>query len=268
VSIEVALLTPHMPWIYNEANLADYHQQLVKDMHALRTRLSREHLDSLVLLSCHWVGPFHHYVNTNSSHCGVVTSSESPELLKGMKYNYKGDSELAKAIVVEGLKAELPVIAVEDPHLTLDYGALVPLKHLMPDNNPALITLSVTLASNLEESYRWGKTLYNILSRTDRRIGFIVSGSLSHNLVRGREKMPTPFEQMMDAEFIELLTMGQFHRAADILAQYTRTVGAESGGRHLAVLLGLLGERFQTQFFTYAQSSGSGNALCAFTPLH
>ena len=44
--------------------------------------------------------------------------------------------------------------------------------------------------------------------------------------------------------------------------------GVESGGRHLAALLGVLEESKKSDYYGYGQSSGSGNMLMTFEFQH
>ena len=68
---------------------------------------------------------------------------------------------------------------------------LVPLRYLVPNEDIPVINLSVTLAANLEETYKWGQAIANVLRETEKKVVFVASGALAHNLVRGRHHMPT-----------------------------------------------------------------------------
>jgi 3,4-dihydroxyphenylacetate 2,3-dioxygenase len=122
----------------------------------------------------------------------------------------------------------------------------------------------VCWASSLEESYQWGVQIGNVLRESNKRAVFVSSGALSHNLVRGRQNTPSRSEQAMDNQFIDYLMNGNYKEAREMLNQYARIAGVESGGRHLAVLLGVLDDQQRAEFWGYGQSSGSANAIISF----
>jgi hypothetical protein len=73
---------------------------------------------------------------------------------------------------------------------------------------------------------------------------------------------PRPEDEALDHEFARLLTAGDYEKCWDWLPEYVRTVEAEMGGRHLAMMMGALvesGQRFEARVHAYGPSSGSGN---------
>ncbi|MDQ1005287.1 hypothetical protein QFZ28_005865 [Neobacillus niacini] len=56
---------------------------------------------------------------------------------------------------------------------------------------------SVTLAANLEETYEWGQAIAKVLREMDKKVIFVSSGALAHNLVGGRHNMPTLSEHAL-----------------------------------------------------------------------
>ena len=51
-----------------------------------------------------------------------------------------------------------------------------------------------------------------------------------------------------------------------MLPQYAKNAGLEAGGRHIAMLLGVLEDGCKSTFYGYGQSSGSSNVVMAFEP--
>ena len=54
--------------------------------------------------------------------------------------------------------------------------------------------------------------------------------------------MPTLSEHALDKEFIERVMNKDYKAAYEMLAQYASMAKVESGGRHLAMLFGILDE--------------------------
>jgi 3,4-dihydroxyphenylacetate 2,3-dioxygenase len=101
-----------------------------------------------------------------------------------------------------------------------------------------------------------------VAGESDKRVGFVASGSVSHKLVRGPERAPRPEDQELDHRFARLLADGEFEKLWGWLPEFARTTQAEMGGRHLAMLLGAImesGSRFVPAVHAYGPSSGSGN---------
>ncbi|GAX90381.1 extradiol ring-cleavage dioxygenase [Effusibacillus lacus] len=264
MTIEMGVLTTHVPRICHEDHVADFQKPMVQAMKEVSKTIYSIQPDVLVIVSCHWNSTFHHFVDTTQRHKGILTAFECPELISDVPYNYPGDEQLGKQLVEAGKKAGLPVIEVNDPTYVWDYGTVVPLRYLVPNEDIPIIDLSVVWAASLDETYTWGQQIGKVLRESDKHAVFVSSGALSHNLVRGPELMPTLSEQALDKQFTEYLINGDFTSARNMLPQYARAAGVESGGRHLAMLLGVLEGDYRGNFLAYGQSSGSGNVVMTF----
>ncbi|GAA4707629.1 extradiol ring-cleavage dioxygenase [Brevibacillus fulvus] len=262
--LNMALLAAHVPSMCYEEKVPDFQQELVKGMKKMRDRIHEMQTEAIVLMSCHFPGTFHHYVDATPHHRGILTSVEAPDLISDVAYDYPGDEQLANQLVKAGVEAGLPVVGFDDPTYIWDYGTVVPLRYLTPDGDIPVISLSVCWSASLEESWQWGKVIGQVLRQSEKRTVFISSGALSHNLVRGRHHMPTLSEQAMDNQFIEYLMKLDLSAAREMLTQYARISSVESGGRHLAALLGVLEPNQKAEFWGYGQSSGSANAVISF----
>jgi len=265
MSIELSVIAPHVPSICHEDQAPDFQQGIIDGLKEVAKEISQIETDAIVLVSCHWPSTFAHYVDCYPVHKGLLTAQEAPDLIKDVPYNYPGDSELANQLVQAGKDANLSVEGVDDEHFVWDYGTVVPLRYLVPNEDIPVINLSVTLAANLEETYRWGQVIGKVLRESDKKIVFVASGALAHNLVRGRHHMPTFAEHAMDKQFVDFIMDKDYHAAYDMLPQFSSMAKVESGGRHLAMLFGLLDEDWSPVYYAAAQSSGSWNPLITFS---
>jgi 3,4-dihydroxyphenylacetate 2,3-dioxygenase len=263
MTLSMALLAAHVPSICHEERAPDFQKELVRGLHQMQEKIDHLQADAIVLMSCHFPATFHHYVDVTARHRGILTAVECPDLISDVHYDYPGDDELAGKLAVAGREAGIPVIEFNDPTYIWDYGTVVPLRYLVPKQNIPIVSLSVCWASSLEESYQWGVQIGKVLRESGKRIVFVSSGALSHNLVRGRENTPSRSEMAMDNQFLQYLLTADYAGAREMLTQYARIAGVESGGRHLAVLLGVL-DKEHAEFWGYGQSSGSGNAIVSF----
>ncbi|MEH7130283.1 extradiol ring-cleavage dioxygenase [Neobacillus drentensis] len=264
MTIEFSMLVPHMPSICHEDQVPEFQKDMVIALKEIGKQLKEIKPDVIVLVSCHWPSTFFHYVDCTPVHKGILTAFEAPDLIKDVSYHYPGDealaNELVKAAAVEGLEVQ----GINDPFYIWDYGTVVPLRYLIPDEDIPVINLSVTLAASLEETYKWGQTIANVLRESKKKVVFISSGALSHNLVRGRQNKPTITEHAMDKQFIEFVMNNKYQAAYEMLSEYTRFARVESGGRHLAMLFSMIEEGWKPAYLADGQSSGSWNAVITF----
>ncbi len=268
MSIELAVLTAHVPSICHRENVPEFQQNIVAAMDDVGKRISEMKPDLVFLVSTHWISPFNHYVDITPVHKGILTAFEAPDIINDVEYNYAGDEEMGKALVEAGKRANIPVIGVNDPTYVWDYGTVVPLRYLVSNEDVPVVNISVTMSASLEETYKLGKEFKKVFDASGKKVVFIASGALSHNLVRGRHNMPTKSEQALDKQFIDYVLHNDLDSVKEMLPQYSKVAGVEGGGRHLAMLLGFLeGETsFKPAYHGYAQSSGSGNAIMTFEP--
>jgi len=264
MSIELSMLVPHAPSLCHEDQAPDFQQNIIAGFKEVSKQISQIKPDLIVLVSCHWPSTFAHYVDCNPVHKGLLTAQEAPDMIKDVPYHYPGDEDLANKLVQSGKKAEIPVEGVYGNHFEWDYGTIVPLRYLVPKEDIPVINLSVTLAANLEETYKWGQEIAKVLQETKKKVIFISSGALSHNLVRGRHNMPTIAEHSLDKEFVHLIMNKEYKAAYQMLPQYASMAKVESGGRHVAMLLGVIDEDSTPVYMADGQSSGSWNPLITF----
>jgi 3,4-dihydroxyphenylacetate 2,3-dioxygenase len=181
--------------------------------------------------------------------------------------SYPGDPDFATALVDEWKRLEIPAVRNESPHYEWDYGTFVPLSHLDPGGEVAVVSVPVVLMADHAECMRAGAAIHATAKRLGRRAVFLASSAFSHALVRGRHFMPTPERVDADQHLLGQLKRGAIEEIIAGFGNYTRSAAAEMGGRALATLLGVTkaisdeGTSLEgRQYGDYAQSSGSGNA--------
>jgi 3,4-dihydroxyphenylacetate 2,3-dioxygenase len=219
--------------------------------------------DVIIINSCHLVSTFSTLVDGTPRHRGTLTAQEAPDLIAGVEFDFPGEPELASAIVERGRAAGHLCGLVDDPHYPLDYGTVMPVVcYLDRSGSIPVVPISVTLLNDLEECHRWGRYVVRSLKESERRGVFVASGALSHRLVRGPERWPLPQHMERDKDFARKLASGEYEELWRELPEFAQAVEAEMGGRHLAMMLGVLreaGAEFEATVHAYGPSSGSGN---------
>src|SRR3990172_5331828 len=212
---------------------------LVEQGRHLQTRKA----DVIVINSCHLVSTFSTLVDGTARHRGTLSAQEAPDLIAGVDFDFPGDRGLASALVERGKAAGHLSGLVDDVHYPLDYGTVMPLVcYLDPGQTIPVVPISVTLMNDLEACFQWGGYVVQTLRESGRRGVFVASGALSHRLVRGPEKWPLPEHRELDERFARLLAEGEYEAAWKWLPEFASAVEAEMGGRHLAMMLGVLHE--------------------------
>lgn len=265
--IVLGMSVAHTPRIAYPEKADPVFQELIAAMRRAGETLRSTKPDVVVLASAHWVTSFNLYADSAPRHRGTLTAMECPDLLRAIPYDFVGDAELANAIVEQGRNDGLPAIACDEPTHILDYGTVVALKYLVANSEIPVVPVSSCLASNIDESAKFGLAIRAAVLAGKKRVAVISSAAFAHNLVRGPEKWPTPEERAIDEHMIDLLLPGgQLATAKALLPGFASRAKYEMGGRPLATLLGALTDEYRGELYGYGPSSGSGNPVIVFRP--
>jgi 3,4-dihydroxyphenylacetate 2,3-dioxygenase len=237
-SIVGALIVTHTPRIADESTAPAFTHEMIRGMHELAEVVAGLRPDVLIQASTHWVTTFNHYVLAHRRHKGILTSSEAPEIIAGLPYDFPGDPQLAGAIAAKGKEKGLPVISTAAEPFMLEYGTVNPVRYLTPEFDVPVIPVSSCILADIPECIRLGEAVAEAIRDSSKRAMVVASGALSHKLVRGPERWPKDEDQILDHQFVELITQGRAAEMNFFFPSFCKTVDAEMGGRHLAVLLG------------------------------
>ena len=261
-----ALIVTHTPRIADEASAPAFTRDMIRGMHEAAEVVARLRPDVLIQSSTHWVTTFNHYVLSHKRHKGILTSSEAPEIISGMPYDFPGDPGLAEAIAAKANAAQVPTIATAAEPFMLEYGTVNPVQYLTPKFDVPVVPLSCCLLADLPECLRFGEAVAAAVRESSRRAIVVASGALSHKLVRGPSTWPTEENQKLDHQFIEMMTHGRAEEIKKFFPSFCKTTQAEMGGRHVAMLLGATGGTFKGKLHAYGPSSGTGNPVVSLLP--
>jgi len=268
-----SVVAAHSPRMGVEASAPEFIRGLIDGLRELGGAVRALEPDAIVLHSAHWVSTFLWYVPRHETHEGICVADEAPDLISGSPYRWPGDPALANALS-DKLNAEGVVCRTFDtPHWNWDYGCYVPLRYIDPESVIPIVLLPTVLCSDIDENRKVGRLVHEVGKDTGKRIVFVSSCALSHEVVRGPELWPTDERQSLDRKFIELTTEGRVAELTAWMPEFIRKGVAEMGGRTISSMVGGVealaedhGELVGTQFGPYAQSSGSGNAHVAVFP--
>ena len=260
-------IVAHVPTLSRAEITPPFQSTLVEGERRLGKKLRALKPDLWVIVSTHWVSTFNWFVTQQPEHKGICVADEAPDLIPGLPYYYPGDPEFAQALLDEWQIANIPAQQNVTSHFSWDYGTFVPLSHLDPNGEIAVVAVPVVLMADIDECLRAGEAIQASAKKLNRRVVVIASSALTHALVRGREHWPTAERIDADKRVIDMFRHGDIDNVIAGFPDYARAGVVEMGGRAIATMLGatraLAGEKgplAAQQFGDYAQSSGSGNA--------
>lgn len=266
-------LVAHVPTLSRSEITPEFQRTLVDGEHALGEQLRALKPDLWVVISTHWVSTFNWFSTCQDRHRGVCVADEAPDLIPGTPYDYPGDPRFGRALVDAWQDAGLPAVRNESPHYCWDYGTWVPMSHLDPNAQIAVVGVPVVLMADLDECRLAGAAIHASAKRLGRNAVVLASSALTHALVRGRDIGPTPERRLADERAIERLLAGDLAALQKDLPQYATSAVLEMGGRAIATMLGAAqalaadGATLRgRQYSGYAQSSGSGNTNLILAP--
>ena len=264
-------VVPHTPRMANEEEAPDFTRPLIAGAREIGEALRALNPDLFVVNSTHWVSTFNWYATCQALHEGVCVADEAPDMISGIPYRRTGDPDFARAFIDTLSEHGMPCAANTTEHFHWDYGSLVPLLYLDPENAVPVVLIPTVVMADLDEAVEVGRLVHSAAERAGMRVVHISSTALSHELVRGPAQWLTDERRAMDQRFIELTCAGDIAALKAWLPEYSRDAVVEMGGRVAATFLGSLDALGDVtlsgrQYGDYGQSSGSGNVSVAVTP--
>jgi 3,4-dihydroxyphenylacetate 2,3-dioxygenase len=220
--------------------------------------------DTFLIFDTHWLSNFGFHLNANARHAGVYTSHEAPHMIQDLRYDYRGDPELADLIAADAATLGLDVRAHRVPSLAMEYGSIVPMRYMNEGGAARVLPAAAPLFATIEENRRFGDACRRAIARSDRKVAVLASGSLSHKICSNAntgagqwDLMSSEFNRQMDLRVLELWAAGRYREFVEMLPEYATKCSGEALMADTAMLFGLLG------WDTYA---GAAEQLCDYFP--
>lgn len=238
-------------------------------------------VDTIVVFDTHWLVNSEYHINCAPHFKGVYTSNELPHFIKNLPYEYPGNPALGHLLAEAANEAGIASRAHSETTLELEYGTLVPMRYMNPDQHFKVVSVAGWCVwHSLEDSQRFGLAVRRAIEeRYDGTVAVLASGSLSHHFADNgtapafMHKVYNPFLETMDERVVEMWKRGEWDTFLQMLPMYNEKCWGEGGMHDTAMLLGLLGGSAYDQgvevITPYFGSSGTGqiNAVFPVTPL-
>jgi 3,4-dihydroxyphenylacetate 2,3-dioxygenase len=233
-------------------------------------------VDTIVVFDTHWLVNSGYHINCAPKFEGIYTSNELPHFIKNMPYAYPGNPALGKLLAAGATKAGVLTRAHDETTLSLEYGTLVPMRYMNPDQYFKVVSVSaLCTVHNLADSIALGAAVRQAIeTEYEGTVAIFASGSLSHRFAQNgvaeefMHKIWDPFLEVVDRRVVELWQQGDWKTFCAMLPMYADKCWGEGYMHDTAMLLGALGgENYtgQVEVITpYFPSSGTGQLNAIF----
>lgn len=252
----------------------DGHREIARRCRALG-------VDTIVVFDTHWLVNTNYHINCAPHWRGTYTSNELPHFISNMSYSFPGNPALGRLLAQVCNEHGVETLAHDATTLQPEYGTLVPMRYMNPDEHFKAVSVSALCTSHyLDDSARLGWAMREAVERYyDGTVAFLASGSLSHRFAQNGLapeygfKIWSPFLERLDREVLRMWQAGEWAEFCAMLPEYAVKGHGEGFMHDTAMMLGVLGwseYRGQAEVITpYFGASGTGqvNALFPVTPV-
>ncbi len=270
----LAAKVTHVPSMFiseQDGPLKGIRDEAVNGLKRIGELCRERQVDTIVVADTHWLVNAGFHINAKPDMSGVFTSTEFPHFLNNMQYQHVGDPELGQLIAKTATDNGVTTLCHDQfASLELQYGTLVPLRYLGIGTDIKVVSIAGWMYdADLEESKVVGEAILQAIEKSDKRVAFLASGSLSHRIPPNKVvgdylfKISHPLNQETD-----MWKQGRIQAFLDILPQYAKDCAGEGGMHDTAMLFGLLGwnnydgkAEVMTEYFP---SSGTGQCNVVF----
>lgn len=281
--VALAAKITHVPSMYlsEQPGPRQGSRQDAIDGHREIARRCRElGVDTLVVFDTHWLVNANYHILCAAHYQGDYTSNELPHFIKHMTYESPGNPALGKIIAQTANDMDVETLAHDDTTLAPEYGTLVPLRYMNPDQHFKVVSVSaLCMAHYLNDSARFGWALRRAVEEHyDGKVAVLASGSLSHRFAQNglapeyAFKVWSPFLETLDRQVVQMWQDRQWSAFCGMLPEYASKGHGEGFMHDTAMLLGALGwsnyDGHVEVLTPYFGASGTGqiNAVFEVTP--
>ena len=262
--LNFAAITPHPPIIIPTIGSPDDLEKVKKTiggMEKLREEFEKANPETILIISPH--GP------VGIKEMGLIETQE----LSGdfsmfgdfsSSFKLENDKEICEEIKNECQKQNTPLQSYNKN--ILDHGTLVPLFYLTKNLNPKIVPLAYSFLDR-NAHFLFGKVLGKIAKASQKKIGIIASGDLSHRLLPEAPAGYSPRGKEFDEKLIKFLKENNTNEILNMDEELVEEAG-ECGFRSIIILLGALSNLQQAtynfQLLSYEGPFGVGYLVSSF----
>ena len=279
--IVLAAKVTHVPSMYLSEQPGKHHgcrTEAIAGHKEIGRRARELGADVALVFDTHWLVNSGYHINCSNHFEGIYTSNELPHFIQDMAYNYAGCPDLGELIATEANRSDIRTMAHNIKSLKLEYGTLVPMRymHMGVPEEQALKVVSIAAWDawhDLNESIKFGEAIRRAIKTSHHNVMVLASGSHSHRFSDNSDAMENmhrwtrEFDRQMDIRVVEMWRQGHFKEFRTMLPEYAQHCYGEGGMHDTAMLLGVLGEEYDTPAEILTEpfgSSGTGQINAIF----
>lgn len=277
--IVLAAKVTHVPTMLlseQPGKLQGCRQQAIDGHKEIMRRAREKGADTVIVLDTHWLVNAGYHINSNPAFKGCYTSHEFPHFIQNLDYEYRGDPELGNAIAARATEKGVHTLSHQVETLDLEYGTLVPMHFMQPDDMPIISIAAWCTVHSLKDSKTLGEAIREAVEASDRKVLLLASGSLSHKIWEnelyaennGTFTISREFNRQVDLRVLDLWQKGDISTFLKMLPEYAQFCSGEGGMHDTAMLFGALGwDSYCGKgelIGEYFPSSGTGQANVVF----
>ncbi len=281
--LALAAKITHVPSMYLSELPGPRHgtRQDAIDGHLEISRRCRElGVDTLVVFDTHWLVNANYHINCAPHYKGTYTSNELPHFISNMEFESPGNPELGCVLAKVCNDMGVETLAHDATTLDPEYGTLVPLRYMNPDQHFKVVSVSaMCMAHYLDDSARLGWAMRRAVEdHYNGTVAFLASGSLSHRFAQNglapefAFKIWSPFLEQLDKQVLQMWQQREWKSFCQMLPEYASKGHGEGFMHDTAMLMGSLGwtayDGGVDMVTPYFGASGTGqlNAIFEVTP--
>ncbi len=238
-------------------------------------------VDTIVVFDTHWLVNASYHLNCAPHFEGTYTSNELPHFISNLPFAIPGNPELGQLLAKVANENGVETLAHHATTLGPEYGTLVPMRYMNPDQHFKAISVSALCTVHyLNDSARLGWAMRKAVEdHYDGTVAFLASGSLSHRFAQNglapefAFKVWSPFLETLDHRVVQMWENGEWADFCGMLPEYAAKGHGEGFMHDTAMMLGVLGwseYAGKAEVITpYFGASGTGqiNAVFPVTPV-
>jgi 3,4-dihydroxyphenylacetate 2,3-dioxygenase len=269
---------PTMLMSEQEGPLKGTRQQAIDGHREIGRRAREAGADTFIVLDTHWLVNAAYHINAKPRFKGCFASSEFPQFINDMEYEYPGNPELGNTIARIAREDGVYTLSHQVESLELEYGTLVPMRYMNADRDLKVVSVSAwcTVHSHAA-SRKLGAAIRKGIEESDSKVALIASGSLSHKIWpndiyaqnNGTFTISSEFNRQVDLLVLDLWKRGEIATFLKMLPDYAEYCDGEGDMHDTVMLFGALGwDEYKGRgelVGDYFPSSGTGQANVVFS---
>ena len=253
-------------------------QQAIDGHKEIGRRARAAGADTFLVLDSHWLVNSDYHINANDHYKGEFASSEFPQFIRDLPFEYWGNPALGNLIADKANAKGVRTHSHQVKSLDLEYGTLVPMRYMNPNSDLKVVSVSALCTVHSHESTRKvGEAIREAIEASDSNVALLASGSLSHKIWpndiyvenNGTFTIASEFNRQVDYLVLDMWKRGDTETFLKILPEYAVKCNGEGFMHDTVMLFAALGwDKYQGRgelIGEYFPSSGTGQANVVFS---